>query len=80
MATTAHFVGDTPVDSFPTEAIQKIPDEELTKRDAARLEKGDTKEPGAAKRAGAATRNPEEYDTTHRGGQGDSKPTADPVI
>jgi hypothetical protein len=53
------FVGDKPVDSFPPEAIRQIPDEELRKREVGRLSKGEHKEPGAGRRAGAATRNPD---------------------
>ena len=55
---TQNFVGDKPVDIFPPEAIQKITDDELTKRELKRLSKGADKEPGANKRAGAATRDP----------------------
>ncbi|KAG2122435.1 hypothetical protein BD769DRAFT_973229 [Suillus cothurnatus] len=79
-AAKQHFVGDTPVDSFPSEATQKIPDDELTKKEAERLTKCEQKEPGAGKRAGAASRNPDDYDTRGRGGQGNTQPTADPVI
>lgn len=89
---TQNFVGDKPVDAFPPEAIQKIPDDELTKRELERLSKGADKEPGANKRAGVATRDPAgtsirfqandgyrplctiEFDTKHRGGQGDHLP------
>ena len=53
-----NFVGDKPVDSFPPETIQKIPDDELTKREVKRLSEGANKEPGANKRAGVATRDP----------------------
>src|SRR6267154_3220927 len=53
------FVGDQPVDAFSPEAIRQIPDEVLRKREAERLSKGDKKGPGAGKRAGAATRNPD---------------------
>ncbi|OAX34820.1 hypothetical protein K503DRAFT_774137 [Rhizopogon vinicolor AM-OR11-026] len=74
------FVGDKPVDSFPPEAIKQIPDEELRKREAGRLSKGEHKGPGAGRRAGAATRNPDDYDTKGRGGQGNTVPMADPVI
>ena len=55
---TQNFVGDKPVDKFPPEAIQKIPDDELTKRELIRLSKGADKEPGANRRAGVATRDP----------------------
>jgi hypothetical protein len=58
-AAKQHFVGDTPVDSFPSEATQKIPDDEITKKEAERLTKCEQKEPGAGKRAGAASRNPD---------------------
>lgn len=58
-AAIQHFVGDKPVDSFPPEAISQIPDEVLRKREAERLSKGEHKEPGAGRRAGAATRNPD---------------------
>lgn len=57
--TTQHFVGDTPVDSFPSEATQQIPDDELAKKEVKRLSKGEQKGPGAGKRAGAASRNPD---------------------
>lgn len=57
-AAIQRFVGDKPVDSFPPEAISQIPDEILRKREAERLSKGEHKEPGAGRRAGAATRNP----------------------
>ncbi|KAH7884991.1 hypothetical protein F5I97DRAFT_1810220 [Phlebopus sp. FC_14] len=73
---TQTFVGDKPVEHAPEEATRKIPDEALTEREAERLAKGDAKEPGANKRAGAASRDPSEYDTKNRGGQGDTKPTA----
>ncbi|KIJ07188.1 hypothetical protein PAXINDRAFT_19610 [Paxillus involutus ATCC 200175] len=72
---TQNFVGDKPVDSFPTEAIQRIPDDVLTKRELERLSKGDAKEPGANRRAGVATRDPAQFDTKSRGGQGDHLPT-----
>ncbi|KIJ59272.1 hypothetical protein HYDPIDRAFT_100950 [Hydnomerulius pinastri MD-312] len=56
---TQNFVGDKPVDSFSEEATRKIPDDELTKREAERLSGGGAKEaPGVNKRAGAATRDP----------------------
>ncbi|KAG1801965.1 hypothetical protein EV424DRAFT_1285278, partial [Suillus variegatus] len=69
-----HFVGDTPVDSFPSEATQQIPDDELAKKEVKRLSKGEQKGPGAGKRAGAASRNPDDYDTHGRGGQGNTQP------
>lgn len=55
-----NFVGDKPVDSFPPEAIKKIPEEQLTKSELQRLSesKGADKVPGANKRAGVATRDP----------------------
>ena len=52
---TQKFVGTKPVDDFPPEAVAKIPDDELNKREANR---DPAKEPGANKRAGAATRDP----------------------
>ncbi|KAG6333712.1 hypothetical protein ID866_5379 [Astraeus odoratus] len=52
------FVGEQPVDQIPEEAKQKIPDEELTKRDAERLSMGEHHPPGAAVRAGVAARDP----------------------
>ena len=58
-AAVQRFVGDKPVDSFPPEATRQISDEELRKREAERLSKGGNKEPGAGRRAGAATRNPD---------------------
>ncbi|KAG0696928.1 hypothetical protein DFH29DRAFT_179785 [Suillus ampliporus] len=79
-AATQRFVGNKPVNSFPPEATQKIPDDELRKREADRLSKGDQKEPGADRRSGAATRNPDDYDTRGRGGQGNTQPMTDPVI
>ncbi|KAG1729005.1 hypothetical protein EDB19DRAFT_132616 [Suillus lakei] len=79
-AAIQHFVGDTPVDSFPSEATQKISDDELTKKEVERLSKGEQKEPGAGRRAGAASRNPDDYDTRGRGGQGNTQPMADPVV
>jgi len=88
---TQNFVGDKPVDAFPPEATDKIPDDELTKREQQRLSKDADKEPGANKRAGVATRDPArmstfkqtirtdpcaiEFDTKRRGGQGDHLPT-----
>jgi len=53
------FVGDKPVDSFPPEATRQIPDDVLRRRETERLAKGENKEPGAGRRAGAATRNPD---------------------
>lgn len=58
-AAVQHFVGDTPVDSISSEATRKIPDDELAKKEAERLSKGEQKDPGAGKRAGAASRNPD---------------------
>jgi hypothetical protein len=58
-AAVQRFVGDKPVDSFPPEATRQISDEELREREAERLSKGENKEPGAGRRAGAATRNPD---------------------
>ena len=55
---TQNFVGDKAVDAFPPEAIQKISDDELTKRELERQSKGANKKPGANRRAGAATRDP----------------------
>lgn len=76
---TQRFVGTQPVDSFPQDATSKIPDSELDKREAQR---NPAQEPGANKRAGAASRDPAEYDNVGRSGgpYGDPKPTADPVI
>ncbi|KAI0063754.1 hypothetical protein BV25DRAFT_1823794 [Artomyces pyxidatus] len=78
----AKFVNDQLVDEYPTEATQKIDDDELTKREIQRLsnsEKPD--EPGVSKRAGAASRDPAEYDTQSRAtnAYGDTKPVQDPV-
>lgn len=53
--TKQNFVNTEPVDEFPPEAVQKIDDDELTKRETNR---DSAKEPGANKRAGAATRDP----------------------
>jgi hypothetical protein len=55
----ASFIGNKQVDPrhLPESNIQKIPDEELNKREAERLKDG-AKEPGANKAAGAASRNP----------------------
>jgi len=77
---TQNFVGDKPVDAFPPEATQKIPDDELTQRELKRLSKGADKDPGANRRAGVATRDPAQFDTKHRGGQGDHVPTKEPTI
>ncbi|TFK39217.1 hypothetical protein BDQ12DRAFT_682389 [Crucibulum laeve] len=74
----SRFVGDKQVDQFSPQDLTKIPDEELTKRDVKRIQEHEG--PGAAVRAGAATRNPEDYDTKGRGGQGNVVPQADPVI
>ena len=49
------FVGNKPVDQLPSEATQKIPDEQLTKAEVNRDPK---EQPGANKRAGIATRDP----------------------
>ena len=50
------FVGDKPVEQLPAEATQKIPDEQLDKMEAHRDPKD---QPGANKRAGIATRDPD---------------------
>ncbi|KAG6379436.1 hypothetical protein JVT61DRAFT_11906 [Boletus reticuloceps] len=65
---TQHFVGNKPVEAFPPEAIRKIPDDVLTRRELNRLSKGADKEPGANKRAGVASRDPAEFDTKRHGG------------
>jgi len=75
--TKQNFVGTEPVDQFPPESVSKIDDNELTKREAQR---DPAKEPGANKRAGVATRDPAEFDTTGRGGYGDPKPVKDPIV
>lgn len=56
----ASFIGNKQVDprNLPQSSTQKIPDEELNKREAERLKEG-AKEPGANKAAGAASRNPQ---------------------
>lgn len=56
----ASFVGNKWVDphDLPKHSTEKIPDEELDKREAQRIKEG-KKEPGANKIAGAASRNPE---------------------
>ncbi|EMD39471.1 hypothetical protein CERSUDRAFT_91979 [Gelatoporia subvermispora B] len=75
-----NFVGNTPVDKFPSQATQQISDEELTKAEAHR---DPNQQPGANKRAGVATRDPKQFDTTAdggRGGWGDAKPVKDPVM
>jgi len=80
MATKRTFIGDRVVDTIPAEKIQKPSDDEISRKEAERLR--DTqglKEGGAATRAGVATRDPEEFDTTHRGGQGNTQPQADPI-
>jgi len=77
---THNFVGGKPVDSIPSEATQKIDETELTKEEIHRDPK---EQPGANKRAGVATRDPEQFDTTGdggRGGYGDPKPVRDPVV
>lgn len=70
--TKQDFVGDKPVEKIPEDAKKKIADEELMKEDLERLSKTDH-EPGAAVRAGVATRDPNEFDTRSRG-WGDPKP------
>lgn len=50
-----NFVGDEPVDAFPSEAIQKVDEDELTRRE---LHRDPAKEPGANRREGVASRNP----------------------
>ncbi|KAF9237973.1 hypothetical protein BU15DRAFT_48160 [Melanogaster broomeanus] len=62
-----NWVGNTPVDWFPSAAIQKIPDEVLTRRELERLAKGANKEPGANRRAGVATRDPGRMYRCHGG-------------
>ncbi|KAG1739390.1 uncharacterized protein EDB91DRAFT_1028742, partial [Suillus paluster] len=59
-AAIQRFVGDAPINTFPPEATQNILDEELKKREAERLSKSEQKEPGAGRRAGGATRNPDD--------------------
>lgn len=77
----ASFVGNKQVDphNLPKSSTQKIPDEELDKREAQRLKEG-AKEPGANKVAGAASRDPQDYDTSNRGGQGNTQPQKDPIL
>jgi len=78
-----NFVGDKPVDTFPASATDKIPDEQLAKREEERLKAGGGGVAGAGKRAGVASRDPAEHDpraSTNGGGHGDPKPTTDPVI
>ena len=53
--TSQNFVGDKLVDDFPPQTIQKGDEGDLTKREAQR---DPGVEPGANKRAGAASRNP----------------------
>ncbi|PFH49276.1 hypothetical protein AMATHDRAFT_147983 [Amanita thiersii Skay4041] len=53
---TQKFVGNEPVESFSKEETQKIDDETLTRQEASR---DPAKQPGANKRAGAASRNPQ---------------------
>ncbi|OSX57104.1 hypothetical protein POSPLADRAFT_1061805 [Postia placenta MAD-698-R-SB12] len=77
MATTKNFTGTEPVDQFPPEVTQKIDDDDLTQREAQR---NPAREPGANKRAGAATRDPAAFDTKGRGASGDPKPVRDPVM
>ncbi|OCH87927.1 hypothetical protein OBBRIDRAFT_836993 [Obba rivulosa] len=75
-----NFVGDKPVDQFPPEATQKIDEMQLTKEE---IHRDPRVQPGANRRAGVATRDPEAFDTTGdggRGGWGDPKPIRDPVI
>ncbi|TFK48823.1 hypothetical protein OE88DRAFT_1664012 [Heliocybe sulcata] len=57
MATTHNFVGDKLVDELPSQATQKLSDDDLTKKEAQRLQ-GGAQEPGANKRAGAASLDP----------------------
>lgn len=76
--TKQNFVGDQPVEQIPEDAKKKIADEELVKEDIDRLSKKDH-QPGAAVRAGVATRDPSEFDT-RSGGWGDPKPVKDPIM
>jgi len=81
MAARQNFVGNQPVDVIPPEKLQKPPDEEIFRKEAQRLQDPEgLKQGGAAKREGVATRDPKEFDTTNRGGQGNTQPQADPVI
>ncbi|CCL99758.1 uncharacterized protein FIBRA_01780 [Fibroporia radiculosa] len=75
--TTQNFIGTDPVDRFPPEATSKIDDNELTKRE---VQRDSTKEPGANKRAGVASRNPADFDTSGQKNYGDPKPVQDPVM
>ncbi|KAI0930960.1 hypothetical protein AcV7_005000 [Taiwanofungus camphoratus] len=71
--TSQNFVGNKPVDSFPSESVSKIDDDdELTKCE---VHRDPAKEPGANRRAGVASRNP-----AGRGGYGDPKPVRDPIL
>lgn len=74
---TQKFVGTQPVDEFSAEAVAKVDDDELTKRE---INRDSAKEPGANKRAGVATRDPKEFDTTGQHNFGDPKPVQDPVL
>ncbi|KZT22813.1 hypothetical protein NEOLEDRAFT_1216217 [Neolentinus lepideus HHB14362 ss-1] len=81
MATTHNFVGDKLVDELPAQATQKINDDELTKREAQRLQNG-AREAGVNKRAGAAALDPSEHDSRSQNTSthSDPKPVQDPVL
>ncbi|KAF7798285.1 hypothetical protein EIP86_009504 [Pleurotus ostreatoroseus] len=65
--TSQNFVGDKLVDDFPPQTIQNGDEGDLTKREAQR---DPGVEPGANKRAGAASRNSADFDTAGSGGRG----------
>lgn len=77
----ASFVGDKQVNphKIPESNTRKIPDQELDKREVRRLRAGAT-DPGTNKLAGAASRDPKDYDTSGRSGQGDTQPQNDPIL
>ncbi|KAF8976095.1 hypothetical protein BDQ17DRAFT_1441260 [Cyathus striatus] len=74
-----HFIGNKQVEEFRPEDTSKIPFEDVTKQDTQRRS-DNTSQGGAAARASVASRDPKEFDTTHRGGQGDHLPTTEPTI
>ncbi|TFY73147.1 hypothetical protein EWM64_g10865 [Hericium alpestre] len=84
----ATFIGtsNTPIYNPPAEMTQKLPDKVLDQTEAERLrEKGSDGKPlapGANRRAGVATRNPDNFDAHQRahGAHGDTKPVKEPVL
>ncbi|KAH8106370.1 hypothetical protein DFH11DRAFT_1518291 [Phellopilus nigrolimitatus] len=65
------FIGDTPVDALPASATRKADEDALTRAEARR---NPAVQPGANKRQGVASRDPADFDTARRGGQGNTQP------